>query len=142
MKKVLLLGALLSTMAFGEVEQDNKQATINFTGKAIGVLTIEGGADVNFGTVVVGKDVTSSSTVTLKGEEKQNIKLTISTISEISTGTVVAYFDNNEGTKEKVVQIAEGNGTVGQQETVNFKYTANASGEFTGTATITAIYTE
>lgn len=86
MKKVLLLGALLSTMAFGAGPEGatSGSATVNLTGKAVPVLEITDGGDFTFGDVVVNTTKTLNKTFTIKGADGYNV-----TLSAEVKGTVV-----------------------------------------------------
>lgn len=77
MKKVLLLGALLSTIAFGTAPEGAKPATaeVNLTGTAVPVLEITGGEDFEFGDVVIKTSKTLNKTFTIKGAEGYTVTL-------------------------------------------------------------------
>lgn len=88
MKKVLLLGALLSTMAF-EVTGKSDDVIIKLTGVALQKLKVESSANfLNFGNVVAGSDLTiDSTTITVKGTEGEKASLT-ATLSGTNSDTL------------------------------------------------------
>lgn len=77
MKKVLLLGALLSTMAFGTAPEGAKPATaeVSLTGTAVPVLEIVEGGDFVFGEVVIKTTKKLSQTFKIKGATGHTVKL-------------------------------------------------------------------
>jgi ABC-type Fe3+-hydroxamate transport system substrate-binding protein len=91
MKKVLLLGALLSTMAFGTAPEGAKPATaeVSLTGTAVPVLEITGGGDFEFGDVVIKTSKTLNKTFTIKGADGYTV-----TLNATLSGTVVSLDEN------------------------------------------------
>lgn len=77
MKKVLLLGALLSTMAFGAGPEGAAPATktVTFTGTAVPVLEIRGDGSFAFGEVVVNTTKTMNKTFKIIGSTTYTVKL-------------------------------------------------------------------
>lgn len=97
MKKVLLLGALLSTMAFGVTGTGKSDdVIIKLTGVALQKLEVQSNAgSLNFGNVVAGSDLTiDSTTITVKGTEGGKAKLT-ATLSGTNSDTLTVGFDND-----------------------------------------------
>ena len=143
MKKVLLLGALLSTMAFGAIdgaEVTKASATVNLTGQAIKQLQISAGtSSINFGTVVVNQtsQVQTSEISITQGTTGQKVKLSVSVGS--GGDGVAAYFDS-PGTSTKDITITGTSGT--DKATVSFTYTPTVEGSLSTTATVTATYVE
>lgn len=141
MKKALLLGALLSTMAFGGTIVGNTGVsdTITLTGNAIEVLTVTAGTDsIDFGTVVKGsKTEVKTSEITITGDTKQTgVTLTVA-IDGTSASDVKGYF-GSEGITSTDITLEGGSKT----ETVSFIYQPSTTEDLSATATITAIYTE
>lgn len=141
MKKVLLLGALLSTMAFGGTIVGNTGVsdTIALTGNAIEVLTVTAGTDsIDFGTVVKGsKTEVKTSEITITGDTEQTgVTLTVA-INGTSASDVKGYF-GSEGTISTAITLEGGS----KKETVSFVYQPSSTTDLSATATITAIYTE
>lgn len=91
MKKVLLLGALLSTMAFGAgpAGAESGSKTVNLTGKAVPVLEITDGGDFAFGDVVVNTQKTLNQTFKIKGAQGYNV-----TLSAELSGKVITEGEN------------------------------------------------
>ena len=143
MKKVLLLGALLSTMAFGAIdgaEATKASATVNLTGKAIKRLQISAGtSSINFGTVVVNQtsQVQTSEISITQGTTGQKVKLSVSVGSG---GDGVAAYFGSPGTSTKDITITGTSDT--DKATVSFTYTPTVEGSLSTTATVTATYVE
>lgn len=142
MKKVLLLGALLSTIAFGAIngaEESKATANVTLTGKAIEALQISAAMNtIAFGTVVIGQDIPVKSTdinITT-GTKGQKVRFNVA-VGENGNG-VKAYF-GSEGTTTKDITIQ---GTDADKATVSFKYTPTTAGSLNTTVTITATYVE
>lgn len=137
MKKVLLLGALLSTMAFGatvdsgELPAVTKEITLS--GTAIPQVRIEEIAPVAFGVVVEGASVTKPATINITGSDAYGVKLTAE-IKNNTSSLISAEFQN--GTElEKSVVMSGGTG----QAILNITY--KASGNLTKESiTVTAKY--
>lgn len=141
MKKVLLLGALLSTMAFAGTIVGNTEVsdTITLTGNAIEVLKVTAETkSIDFGTVVKNtKTPVQTSKITITGDTTQTgVKLTVA-IDGTSADDVKGYFGSEE-TTSTVITLEGGT----KEETVSFVYQPSSTTDLSATATITAIYTE
>lgn len=146
MKKVLLLGALLSTMALGAPANGSVSGTIEsaktneipFSGKALAPVTITAGSDsIQFGTLVVGQKSTATVTLNLTGadEKTASLRAEVKGIENTDPGSVVASFT---GTGNGTVSFSGGTGT----DELTLVYTPTKAGEISGTVTVTATYTE
>lgn len=141
MKKVLLLGALLSTMAFGGTIVGNTGVsdTISLEGNAIEVLTVTAETkSIDFGTVVKGtKTPAQTSKIIITGDTIQTgVTLTVA-IDGTSASDVKGYF-GSEGTTSTAITLEGGK----KEETVSFVYQPLSTTDLSAIATITAIYTE
>lgn len=145
MKKVLLLGALLSTMAFGTsvsgtIEDSSigksATATVNLNGNAIKAIEISTTTkNVNFGTILVGQTSKADVTFTIKGAQGKS-------------GTLSANVSTTSGTSSHVTTSFENSGsfslTSGESTTekLTLSYAPQAVETLTGTVTVTATYTD
>ena len=145
MKKVLLLGALLSTMAFGTsvsgtIEDSSigksATATVNLNGNAIRAIEISTTTkNVNFGTILVGQTSKADVTFTIKGAQGKS-------------GTLSANVSTTSGTSSHVTTSFENSGsfslTSGESTTekLTLSYAPQAVETLTGTVTVTATYTD
>ena len=143
MKKVLLLGALLSTMAFGTsvsgtIENSSigksATATVNLNGNAIKAIEISTTTkNVNFGTILVGQTSKADVTFTIKGAQGKS-------------GTLSANVSTTSGTSSHVTTSFENSGsfslTSGESTTekLTLSYAPQAVETLTGTVTVTATY--
>lgn len=143
MKKVLLLGALLSTMAFGTsvsgtIEDSSigksATATVNLNGNAIRAIEISTTTkNVNFGTILVGQTSKADVTFTIKGAQGKS-------------GTLSANVSTTSGTSSHVTTSFENSGsfslTSGESTTekLTLSYAPQAVETLTGTVTVTATY--
>ena len=145
MKKVLLLGALLSTIAFGTsvngtIEDSSigksATATVNLNGNAIKAIEISTTTkNVNFGTILVGQTSKADVTFTIKGAQGKS-------------GTLSANVSTTSGTSSHVTTSFENSGsfslTSGESTTekLTLSYAPQAVETLTGTVTVTATYTD
>lgn len=149
MKKVLLLGALLSTMAFGEVgtasgtitgDETNKSKSmeITFSGTVYKQMTITAdNQNVNFGKMVVGQNSSAEINLTLTGQKESVATLSATkSMSGDSDSALVISFEQGES----VNFSASGDAT----KTMSLVYTptSSATGEISGTVTVTATYSD
>lgn len=144
MKKVLLLGALLSTMAFGVASKGEVSGTnglsattseISLSGTALKPVTITAANDsVEFGTLVVGQTSTATVALSLTGDDTKTAKLSasINGVTEDS-GSVVASF-TGAGTGK--VSFSGGTGT----DELTLVYTPTKAGTISGNVVVTATY--
>lgn len=145
MKKVLLLGALLSTMAFGtsvsgtiEDPSTGKSATatVNLKGEAIRAIEIETTTtEVNFGTILVGQTSKADVNFTIEGAQGKS-------------GTLSAEVSTTSGTKDKVTTSFDGGNTFSLDSSelttkkLTLAYAPEAVETLTGTVTVTATYND
>lgn len=148
MKKVLLLGALLSTMAFGVTGTgQSEDVTIKLSGVALQKLKVESSASsLNFGNVVAGSNLTiDDTTITVKGTTGGKAKLT-ATLSGTNSDTLTVGFD--EDVSLTATSAEKGNLAVtpaGVTTTLKVNYApvdAQDSLSADTMITLTAIYTE
>ena len=148
MKKVLLLGALLSTMAFGVTGTgESDPLEIKLTGLALQKLEVaSNNPSIAFGNVVAGSSLTvDNTTITVKGTTGGKAKLT-ATLSGTNSDTLTVGFDSDvplaatSASKENLAVTPTGVTT-----TLKVKYAPldaeDSLGEDTK-ITLTAIYTE
>lgn len=145
MKKVLLLGALLSTMAFGVDGEVSGQTgltssteQINFTGTALKALKITADeTTVSFGTLVVGQVSTAKVGLSLEGADtkRATLKAAVTIDGETDPGSVVASFT---GTGTGTVSFSSGTG----KDQLTLVYTPTKEGEIAGNVVVTATYTD
>ena len=145
MKKVLLLGALLSTMAFGTSVNGtigdssigkSATATVNLNGNAIRAIEISTTTkNVNFGTILVGQTSKADVTFTIKGAQGKSgtLSANVSTTSGNSS-YVTASFENSGS-----FSLASGESTT---EKLTLSYAPKVVETLTGTVTVTATYTD
>ena len=145
MKKVLLLGALLSTMAFGTSVNGtigdssigkSATATVNLNGNAIKAIEISTTTtEVNFGTILVGQTSKADVNFTIGGAPGKS-------------GTLSANVSTTSGTSSHVTTSFENSGrfslTSGESTTekLTLSYAPKAVETLTGTVTVTATYTD
>lgn len=149
MKKVLLLGALLSTMAFGAGAASKgmvsgtdgtsaKTSEINFSGTAYKPVTITAANDsVEFGTLVVGQISTATVGLNLTGDNAKTATLSaeVKGLDSSDPGSVVASFT---GTGQGRVEFS---GEAGTDE-LTLVYTPTKAGSISGSVVVTATYNE
>lgn len=145
MKKVLLLGALLSTMAFGTSVNGtigdssigkSATATVNLNGNAIRAIEISTTTkNVNFGTILVGQTSKADVTFTIKGAEGKSGTLSANVSTTSGTSSHVTTSFENSGN----FSLASGESTT---EKLTLSYAPNAVETLTGTVTVTATYTD
>ena len=148
MKKVLLLGALLSTMAFGVTGTgDSTPVEIKLTGVALQKLKVESSASsLDFGNVVAGSNLTiDDTTITVKGTTGGKARLT-ATLSGTNSDTLTVGFDSDvplaatSAAKENLAVTPDGVTT-----TLKVNYAPLDAQDSLSTdtmITLTAIYTE
>ena len=145
MKKVLLLGALLSTMAFGtsvsgtiENSSTGKSATatVDLKGEAIRAIEISTTTtEVNFGTILVGQTSKADVNFTIGGAQGKS-------------GTLSAEVSTTSGTSSHVTTSFENSGrfslTSGESTTgkLTLSYAPKVVETLAGTVTVTATYTD
>ena len=145
MKKVLLLGALLSTIAFGTsvsgtIEDSSigksATATVNLNGKAIKAIEISTTTkNVNFGTILVGQTSKADVTFTIKGAPGKSGTLSANVSTTSGTSSHVTTSFENSGS----FSLASGESTT---EKLTLSYAPKAVETLTGTVTVTATYTD
>lgn len=145
MKKALLLGALLSTMAFGAAGEVSGQTgltssteQIKFTGTALKALKITADeTTVNFGTLVIGQKSTATVGLTLEGADTKtaNLEAKVTIDDEKDPGSVVASFT---GTGAGTVSFTSGAG----KDELTLVYTPTKDGEISGNVVVTATYND
>ena len=145
MKKVLLLGALLSTMAFGTSVNGtigdssigkSATATVNLNGNAIKAIEISTTTtEVNFGTILVGQTSKADVTFTIKGAEGKSGTLSANVSTTSGTSSHVTTSFENSGS----FSLASGESTT---EKLTLSYAPEAVETLTGTVTVTATYTD
>ena len=145
MKKVLLLGALLSTMAFGTsvsgtIENSSigksATATVNLNGNAIRAIEISTTTkNVNFGTILVGQTSKADVTFTIKGAQGKSGTLSANVSTTSGTSSHVTTSFENSGS----FSLASGESTT---EKLTLSYAPKAVETLTGTVTVTATYTD
>lgn len=145
MKKVLLLGALLSTMAFGTSVNGtigdssigkSATATVNLNGNAIRAIEISTTTkNVNFGTILVGQTSKADVTFTIKGAEGKSGTLSANVSTTSGTSSHVTTSFENSGS----FSLASGESTT---EKLTLSYAPQAVETLTGTVTVTATYTD
>lgn len=145
MKKVLLLGALLSTMAFGTSVNGtigdssigkSATATVNLNGNAIRAIEISTTTtEVNFGTILVGQTSKADVTFTIKGAEGKSGTLSANVSTTSGTSSHVTTSFENSGS----FSLASGESTT---EKLTLSYAPKAVETLTGTVTVTATYTD
>ena len=145
MKKVLLLGALLSTMAFGTsvngtIEDSSigksATATVNLNGNAIKAIEISTTTkNVNFGTILVGQTSKADVTFTIKGAQGKSGTLSANVSTTSGTSSHVTTSFGNSGS----FSLASGESTT---EKLTLSYAPKAVETLTGTVTVTATYTD
>lgn len=145
MKKVLLLGALLSTMAFGAASEgivsgeaglSAKTSEIPFTGTAYKPVTITAANEsVEFGTLVVGQTSTATVALNLTGDDEKTATLSaeIKGLDSTDPGSVEASFT---GTGKGTVSFSGGTGT----DELTLVYTPTKAGTISGNVVVTATY--
>lgn len=145
MKKVLLLGALLSTMAFGTSVNGtigdssigkSATATVNLNGNAIKAIEISTTTtEVNFGTILVGQTSKADVNFTIGGAQGKS-------------GTLSAEVSTTSGTSSHVTTSFKNSGrfslTSGESTTekLTLSYAPKVVETLTGTVTVTATYTD
>lgn len=142
MKKVLLLGALLSTMAFGAAGDftfDGAEATtgeITLRGTAVAQVTINEVAPLDFGTVVAGASKNEVATISLTGIEGKNVKLS-ATLSGTKKDTLkIEFVESTSGSVTSGNDTAEKSLNADTTAYLAVKYTpATADDSLTGTDT-------
>jgi hypothetical protein len=145
MKKVLLLGALLSTMAFGTsvsgtIEDSSigksATATVNLNGNAIRAIEISTTTkNVNFGTILVGQTSKADVTFTIEGAQGKSGTLSANVSTTSGTSSYVTASFENSGS----FSLASGESTT---EKLTLSYAPEAVETLTGTVTVTATYTD
>ena len=145
MKKVLLLGALLSTMAFGTsvngtIEDSSigksATATVNLNGNAIKAIEISTTTtEVNFGTILVGQTSKADVTFTIKGAQGKSGTLSANVSTTSGTSSYVTASFENSGS----FSLASGESTT---EKLTLSYAPKAVETLAGTVTVTATYTD
>lgn len=145
MKKVLLLGALLSTMAFGTsvsgtIEDlsigKSATATVNLNGNAIRAIEISTTTkNVNFGTILVGQTSKADVTFTIEGAQGKSGTLSANVSTTSGTSSYVTASFENSGS----FSLASGESTT---EKLTLSYAPEAAETLTGTVTVTATYTD
>lgn len=155
MKKVLLLGALLSTMAFGAAEDFTHEGStpsttqINLKGKAINQVQISATESLDFGTVVVNASKNEVATITLTGENTRRVALNAKLEGDKKSALKIEFVDSEIGTVSS--EKEEDNKTVLMTEEDNktylaVKYTPKSSNDgLTDSGTkvlLTATYTD
>ena len=143
MKKVLLLGALLSTMAFGTLVSGtigdssigkSATATVNLNGNAIRAIEISTTTkNVNSGTILVGQTSRADVTFTIKGAEGKSGTLSANVSTTSGTSSHVTTSFENSGS----FSLASGESTT---EKLTLSYAPQAVETLTGTVTVTATY--
>lgn len=130
MKKVLLLGALLSTMAFGApVGAEPSTKDIILSGKAIEPVQITStNSTLNFGTVVKNKSKELTEELTITGTDGNTVTLTA-----VLSGTVIESAEN-------VLKV--GIGSAGTGESAEERGITLTSGTVTKTLYLTYSPTE
>lgn len=105
MKKVLLLGALLSTMAFGAPSgAEEIQQTINITGTAVEPLSITSDNNtIEFGSVVAGTSKELEKEISFSGEAGSTVKLTAK-ITGTKATTLTVGLDGTSGDSQETVK--------------------------------------
>ncbi len=123
MKKVLLLGALLSTMAFGAAgnfthkDSTPTEATISLKGTAIEQVKIISGTEdaIEFGTVVIGAKKLETREIGLSGTGTYNVSLTATVTGTNSNVLDIAFGDTvSDGAGQSAstkVALSGGTGT-------------------------------
>ena len=149
MKKVLLLGALLSTMAFGEEgiasgsiagsdTNKSKSIEITFSGTVYKQMTITAdNKQVNFGKMVVGQNSSAEINLILTGQKSSAATLSAAkSMTGDNDSALVISFDQGE----TVSFSSSGDAT----KKMNLVYTptSSATGEISGTVTVTATYSD
>ena len=147
MKKVLLLGALLSTMAFGTSVSGtigdssigkSATATVNLNGNAIKAIEISTTTtEVNFGTILVGQTSKADVTFTIKGAQGKSGTLSANVSTTSGTSSHVTTSFENSGSFS-LASGSEGSTT----EKLTLSYAPKAVETLTGTVTVTATYTD
>ena len=145
MKKVLLLGALLSTMAFGTSVSGNVEnssvgksatATVSLNGNAIRAIEISTTTkDVDFGTILVGQTSKADVTFTIEGAEGKSGTLS----AEVSTTSGTSSYVTTSFEKSGSFSLTSGESTT---EKLTLSYAPKAVEKLTGTVTVTATYTD
>lgn len=145
MKKVLLLGALLSTMAFGTSVSGNVEnssvgksatATVSLNGNAIRAIEISTTTkDVDFGTILVGQTSKADVTFTIEGAEGKSGTLSAEVSTTSGTSSYVTTSFENSGS----FSLTSGESTT---EKLTLSYAPKAVEKLTGTVTVTATYTD
>lgn len=145
MKKVLLLGALLSTMAFGTSVSGNVEnssvgksatATVSLNGNAIRAIEISTTTkDVDFGTILVGQTSKADVTFTIEGAQGKSGTLSAEVSTTSGTSSYVATSFENSGS----FSLTSGESTT---EKLTLSYAPKAVEKLTGTVTVTATYTD
>lgn len=104
MKKVLLLGALLSTMAFGAAGDftfNGAEATtgeIELKGTAVAQVKINEVPALDFGTVVAGASKNEVATITLNGVTGKTVKLSAALSGGKASTLKLEFVDSSSGT--------------------------------------------
>lgn len=145
MKKVLLLGALLSTMAFGTSVSGNVEnssvgksatATVSLNGNAIRAIEISTTTkNVNFGTILVGQISKADVTFTIEGAQGKSGTLSANVSTTSGTSSYVTASFENSGS----FSLASGESTT---EKLTLSYAPKAVETLAGTVTVTATYTD
>lgn len=145
MKKVLLLGALLSTMAFGTSVSGNVEnssvgksatATVSLNGNAIRAIEISTTTkNVNFGTILVGQTSKADVTFTIEGAQGKSGTLSANVSTTSGTSSYVTASFENSGS----FSLASGESTT---EKLTLSYAPKAVETLAGTVTVTATYTD
>lgn len=145
MKKVLLLGALLSTMAFGTsvsgtIENSSigksATATVDLKGNAIRAIAISTTTtEVNFGTILVGQTSKADVNFTIGGAQGKSGTLSAEVSTTSGTSSYVTTSFENSGS----FSLTSGESTT---EKLTLSYAPKAVETLTGTVTVTATYTD
>lgn len=147
MKKVLLLGALLSTMAFGALTGTGESTPVEITlsGTALKQLEVEAGqSSIAFGQVVANTTAESDAiTITVKGTTGGKAKLTAE-ITGTKKNTLKVQFDDAGYTAESAAKEGLMVTESGVTTKLKVSYTPQNENDSLTTETIklTAIYTE
>lgn len=106
MKKVLLLGALLSTMAFGAAPSGATEVkqNINIRGTAVEPLAItSNNSTIEFGKVVAETEKEESKEITFSGEANSIVKLTAK-ITGTKAALLTVGLDGTSGTTQEATK--------------------------------------
>lgn len=141
MKKVLLLGALLSTMAFGVAPSGATEVTqdINLTGTSVEPLAITSDdTTIEFGSVVAGTYKEESKEITFSGEANSIVKLT----AEISGTKATLLTVGLDGTSGNSQEATKDDIAIATGVTMRIKYSPNLGTDdlVDEKVTLTAIY--